>query len=156
MSWFSKNVGKTTRTESNQTQITPIPRGQLGSLGDLLFNVTNEQVITFRDYSRKIGVRLTEHDVIGSKSVVEYIAPELQTINFKIQLHSSLGIDPLIELDRLEKMCENGEVNHLIIGNTIIGANQWIIENIAEEETIYTPKGEILYTELTVSLKEYV
>ena len=155
MSWFNINVGKTTRTESNDTQ-NIIYRGQLGALGDLLFNVTSEQVITFRNYNRKIGARLTTHDVIGSKSVVEYLAPELQSINFKIQLHSSLGIDPRIELERIEKMCESGAVNYLVIGNTVIGENQWIIENIAEDETIYTPTGEILYTELSISLKEYV
>lgn len=156
MSWFSKNFGTVTKTSTTSTSIIPESRGKIGAFGNTLFSVSSEEVLTFRDWNRKISANFKTHDVIGQKSVTEFLSPNLQTVSFKIQLLASLGVDPLIELDRLEKMCESGEAQHLIIGNVVIGENLWIIESISEDETRFLPTGEILYTELTLNLKEYV
>ena len=160
MSWFKGKLkslfGHTTKTSSNKAEIAPIRNSKLGSLGRIIFQVSDQRILTLSDYSREMKARYTTHEVIGSKPILEYLSPDLQSIKFKMQFSASLGVNPLSEIEKICEMCENGEISYLIIGNTVIGNNKWVIESVSESEDIWTPEGNLLYSEIEVNLREYI
>lgn len=160
MSWFRGKLaglfGHTTTSRSSTKSTIPAKTSKLGSFGRIVFQVSDQKILTLTEYSREIKARYATHEVIGTKPILEYLSSDLQSIKFKMQFSASLGVNPLSEIEKVCEMCENGEVSYLIIGNTVIGNNKWVIESVSESEDIWTPEGNLLYSEIEVNLREYI
>lgn len=128
----------------------------IGSLGDIVFEVSSRKVRTFRDLKRTHKARLTAHEIIGSKPILEYIGPDLGEISFTMQLSAALGIDPATEADKIRKLCESGQAMYFVLCNQTIGRYKWVIESVGEAADTIDNNGRIVVTQLDISLKEYV
>ena len=129
---------------------------QIGSLGDIVFTVTRDEVRTFHNYRRSTKARFASHEVIGKKPILEYIAPEGEEITFTMQLHVGLGVNPAEETAKLRKLCEKGEPMQLIFGNEPVGMHMWVIESLGESAERIDHGGRILVTQVELTLKEYL
>ncbi len=128
----------------------------IGSLGDTVFEVSSREVRTFQGMSRTTSAKYASHEIIGSKPVLEYLAPDGEEISFSMQLSASLGVNPTEEANKLRELCEKGEAMYLILGNQTIGQNQWIIESVGESLDTVDNNGRVIITRLDITLKEYV
>jgi len=128
----------------------------IGSLGDILFEVSSREVRTFKDYRRSTKARYASHDIVGKKPVLEYIGPGGEEITFSMQFSMQLGIVPAEETARLRELCEKGEAMYLVLSNETIGENPWVIESVGEAADTIDHKGRIIVTQVDVTLKEYV
>ena len=128
----------------------------LGSLGDLTFQANSRHVETFTDFKRATKARYASHDVVGQKPVIEYIGPEGEEITFSMLLNVRAGVEPVSTAAKLQKMCDEGEANHLIIGGATIGNNMWVVTDVSESWKAVDNNGRVLVSQVDVTLKEYV
>lgn len=64
----------------------------IGSLGDIVFEVSSSKVVTFKDYKRTTKARFQSHDIIGQKPILEYLGPDGEEISFTMQFSISLDV----------------------------------------------------------------
>lgn len=130
---------------------------RIGSLGEIAFEVSNyDRILTLNNYSKSISANYAEHEVIGSKPLLEFTGAKLQTISFDILISSYLGYNPRKQMKQLIDYCEQGAILSFILGDEPIGENKWVIESIDEKANEFMGNGEILSTTASVSLKEYI
>ena len=92
----------------------------IGTLGrKIIFEVSDNRVLTFESMSREVSGRWTEHEVLGVKPKAEFLGPGLQTISLTIHLSAALGVKPRRILDMVERMVERGSAEYLVIGGGI-------------------------------------
>lgn len=128
----------------------------IGSLGDIVFEVSSRKVRTFRDLKRTHKARYAAHNLIGHKPMLEYIGPDVGEITFTMQLSASLGINPTTEADRVRKICESGDAMYFVLCNQTVGQYQWVIESVGESVDTIDNNGRVVMTQIDVTLKEYV
>lgn len=125
----------------------------IGALGSLPFVCSYGRVLTFTDLSRDNAARWAKHEVIGKKPVLEYIGQDLSEVSLKIRFDTSIGIPPLVGLNHLKKMLDNGMHKSLVIGGEYLG--RYVIESVSEERKYHTGAGVCLVAEATVNLIEW-
>ena len=131
--------------------------GGLGTLGDISFRVSAwNDVHTFDDLTRSAKNRTAGHEIIGQKPFTEYLGPDLQTLSLKIKLHAQRGVNPREEVEQLIEYCESGKVLTFTVGGQKMGKNKWLVESVSEAIKYYDNHGNILATEVDLTLKEYV
>lgn len=128
----------------------------VGAFGDILFEVSDETVRTFRELQHDKKGRWAVHEVMGSKPVSEFIGPDLDEINFPIVLNALFlgGNTVEEELERIGNMVNRGMVSTLVIADMIVG--KFYLESMGSATRHFGGKGEKLVTETTLHLKEYV
>ena len=128
----------------------------IGAFGDLVFEVSAMKVLTFDGFKREAKAKFAEHSIIGRPAVLEYVGRELEEISLTIKLVSALGVNPAEEALKLREICESGQPNFLIIGNTVYGENEFVITEVSESVIRWTGAGEVMTNQLEVKFKEYV
>lgn len=130
--------------------------GQLGSFGEIIFEVSYEQMRTFFDFTRSASGRWVAHERFGQKPRSEFLGPSLDEISFTMRFDVKHGMNPKAEMDRLLDWCRSGKVETLIIGGTPIGRDQWTIKSVTQNWKVLDGQGRLLTGEANVSLEEYM
>ncbi len=125
----------------------------IGVLGVLPFICSEGFVLTFNGLSRDLSTRWAQHDVIGSKPVLEWIGDDLASVNLSIRFDMSLGAPPMAGLFTLKTMMESREAHMLVIGGEFLG--RFVIESISEERKFHTGAGICVVAEASITLKEF-
>lgn len=128
----------------------------LGSLGPIVFEVSSRKVRTFKDMKRTTKARFASHDVIGGTPILEYIGPDGEEITFTMQFSASWGVNPQEETEKVRELCIQGEANYLVLCNSTVGENPWIVESVSESIETVDNNGRIVTSQIEVTLKEYV
>ena len=128
---------------------------KVGSLGDLVFEVSNYKVLTFKDFKREGGAKYATHEVIGQPPKLEYLHREPEKLSLEIDLVKDLGVNPEDEVQKIIDMCNEGTANYLILGGQVYGESQWVIESYSEQVKYFGAKGEVLASKVSLSLTEY-
>ena len=64
----------------------------IGSLGGIVFQVSDSAVLTFKGMTREVSSRWVEHEVMGVKPKKEFLGAGNQKINLPITLSAALGV----------------------------------------------------------------
>ena len=105
----------------------------IGTLGrKIIFEVSDNRVLTFESMSREVSGRWTEHEVLGVKPKAEFLGPGLQTISLTIHLSAALGVKPRRILDMVERMVERGTAEYLVIGGRLVGRRPFRVTGSSE------------------------
>lgn len=131
----------------------------IGSFGDIVFEVSSigPYVKTISDYSRDAQARLTSHDIIGKKPVIEFIGPGLDTIKFKMVFNTSAGIaDPSAEVEKIRNMMQTGQAAYLILNGKPVSQYKFIIESVSETAKAFNGRGKVIIASVDISAKEYI
>ena len=126
----------------------------IASYGDVVFNVSAEQVKTFGDFSRETRIKFAKHEIYNGKPVLQYTGAENCTVSMSIQLRAGLGVNPKQEIEKLREMATAGEEKPLVIGEEILG--KYVLENISEEREHIDNKGNLINANVKIKLTEYV
>lgn len=127
----------------------------IGAFSEIVFEVSNYKVSTFKNYKRSTKAKFSEHETIGQPPKLEFLHKELETISMEIIFHKSLGVNPAEEVQKIREMCEEGTADFLIIGEKVIGNGQWIIESVSESVDVWDGQGQIFSSKVDLDLKEY-
>lgn len=129
----------------------------IGTFGTkIIFRVSDEQILTFRNFSRDTAGRWATHTAIGSKPKAEFLGAENQKLKFDILLSATLGVKPRDVLEAIEKAVESGEVEYLVVGNRPVGKNPFRLMSASESWNTVFSRGELVSAEVSLSLEEYV
>lgn len=128
----------------------------VGAYGDVIFEVSTLKVETLRNMKRKARARYATHEIVGRKSVLEYIGLEPDEITFEMQLNESLGVDVQKEQSKLLSMLRSGEANYLILGTHAYGEYKWVISDLEMEHEYADRAGEPMVMTVSVTLKEVI
>lgn len=124
----------------------------LGSLGDINFTVSSNQILSYKDLNIKSGVRLTEHNSLQGKPVLEFIGESLDEINLKFNLRIENKINPMSIFENLKDKMTKGEELLFFVGEKKIG--KFVISDIAQDYKRIDNLGNVLALDLDVNLKE--
>ena len=128
----------------------------IGTLGrKIIFEVSDNRVLTFESMSREVSGRWTEHEVLGVKPKAEFLGPGLQSVTLPIYLSAGLGVRPRTVLERVEGMVEAGTAEYLVIGNRPVGGNPFRLTGSSETWNTIFNRGELAKATLSITLEEY-
>lgn len=128
----------------------------IGSLGNVVFEVSAEQVRTFDELERSSSPRLATHNRQGAKPVIEFLGPGLEDIPFKMSLSAYHGLNPTEEAEKLRTMRDEGQAVLLILGGKPQGEGYWLISSMSEKYKYVDNRGRPGVIDCSLSLKEYI
>lgn len=128
----------------------------VGTLGDIVFEVSSKSVRTFDGLNMQYGVKYAQHDVHRGKALLEYTGLDPTKLSFKIRLDAALGLDPKEELKALRDMAEKHEAVPFVLDGEPQGWNLWVLESLNVDHKVLNNTGALILAEASLSLKEYV
>jgi len=128
---------------------------QIGSFGDIIFEVSERSVRTFYDFLQRAGSRWSIHEPIASAPRPEYLGPVQGDLEFTMRLSSSLGLDPAAEKAKMETLAREGTHAPLLLGNRPVSEADWYIESCETTLLWVNGRGGIDLAEMKLLLKEY-
>lgn len=127
---------------------------QIGTLGDIVFSVSQKTVKTFEDLkidSKTNYAKLTRHN---KKPLLEFQYNDIDTASFSIYLSAFLGVNPLSMQDKIDKYRKQGKILSLVIGGKKYGT-KWVITSHSKDYQKFDDKGNLLIAKSTISIEEY-
>lgn len=128
----------------------------IGYYGDIIFETSDQRILTFTDFKHDSAARWEKHSVIGKKPVSEFIGPDLDTITFTINLNGNYGVKPRDEMEKWLSLVNTGSVDVLVIGTKAIGQDKWSVKSVSEAWGVVFNKGELFSGKIDVTLEEYI
>lgn len=129
---------------------------RVGSFGQTVFEVSTDRVLTPTAFSREVKARYEEHKVLGAPPRLEFLAPELPSMELSVRFHASFGVNPLTECKKIEAACLAGKVEKLIVGGSTWG--DMVLESISENarHTGTGSAGGVALIDATLKFKRYL
>lgn len=127
----------------------------IGYMGDIVFVVSPDYMITPMDYERESAGRWSEHDLLMRKPVSQFGGPGLEKLTFSIILDMVHGVDPQKQLEKLRKMRDSGAVFPLVIGGKPVSQCYWRLDSIKETGHYWSADGHLLQCTPALTLTEY-
>ena len=127
----------------------------IGYMGDIVFVVSENYMITPTNYGRESSARWAEHNLLLRKPVSQFGGPGLEKLSFDIILDSDHGIGPEQQLKKLRKMRDTGAVSPLVIGGRPVTQNYWRLDSLKEGNCYWTPTGQLQQCIVSLQLTEY-
>lgn len=127
----------------------------LGSLGPVIFTVSEKQVRTLQGLTRTESGRWAKHDIVGRKPVPEFLGPDLSGVSFSIRFDIMLGMNPKKETNRLIGMSRDGKAYHFILGTHRFGVNKWSVQDVKVDFERIDNRGNVLIADVSITLEEY-
>lgn len=127
----------------------------IGYMGDIVFSVAENHMLTPKDIEREGSGRWAEHALILRKPVSQFGGPGLEKVTFSIILDAGHGIDPAEQLKKLRVMRDTGAVFPLVIGGKPVTQNYWRMDSLKEGDQLHAGDGKLIQCTAAVSLTEY-
>lgn len=127
----------------------------IGTLGDIVFSVSNKTVKTFDNMKWDSSARYANHDRHLKEQLIEFIGTDADTITFSVYFSAFLGVNPIEEIAKLLDAERKGKVMRLVIGTKAYGKNKWAITKTGKELERFDNEGSLLVAKVAVSLKAY-
>lgn len=127
----------------------------IGTLGPIVFEVSDKVILTFKGMTRDVSGRWVEHEVMGVKPKPEFLGAGNQKINLPITLSAGLGVRPRKMLELVEAMVESGDAEYLIINCRPVGRHPFRLTYSSETWGDMYRHGELAKASLTITLEEY-
>ena len=133
--------------------------GKVGSLGKIKFYVSNTdgmpEVLSFFGMTRDASVKYEEHPVNGKKALLELVAPQPEQLKMTIVAREEFGAAPFKVQKQLRNYMHKGIACTFMLGGRRIGANKWVITNVADNYQTISVNGHVSEIKFAVTLKEY-
>lgn len=126
---------------------------QIGSIGDFVFSVSAQKVLTWQTAGRNLTARFARHSIFGRKPLLEYTGPEVDSMTLGIHLNTAVGIDPNDEMQKLEEILLSGTEQMLIIGGRTLG--WYVVEGMQETLKRTNGRGKVIVADISLTLTEY-
>lgn len=128
----------------------------IGSFGPIIFEVTEDKILTFDGFTRTTESRYIEHKVRYIKPRLEFEGPGIDPVRFTIRLRAEFGINPEKTMDAIRSFARRGHRDLFIRGGKPISSNSWVIQRAEEVHKRVDGQGNVLEMEVSLELLEYV
>ena len=124
----------------------------VGSLGDVVFEVSGEFIRTWETCSRERQVQFAEHAVVDGKAKLQWLGYALETSRLDVLLKAP-WCDPGEELQRFRGLQEGGAAHALLLGGEHWG--RFVLESLTETRLRTDGQGRPTVIRVNLGLKEY-
>jgi len=128
----------------------------IGTWGDVVFTVSVDFIKTFDAFKRSESARWSKHDIHCQKSKAEFIGINPGSLTFTMHFSAFHGVNPREEGNKFFKYLRTGVAHTLIIGNKRVGVNKWYIPNVDDTWNYFDNQGNLLTSDINVTMEEYV
>ncbi|MEF9895992.1 MAG: phage tail protein [Clostridia bacterium] len=125
----------------------------IGSVGDVLFGVSAEQVQTIDNVSMSKSINYGAHKLHGGNTLLEFVGCDPIKLTFTIEASAYLGVDPQAVIDQLDAIASAGEAVDFVLGAKIYGL--FVITDINKEFKQIFKDGTLISALIKLSLQEY-
>ncbi len=94
---------------------------RIGMLGDIIFEVSDETVMTLKNVQWSGSARYATHQRILTNAKTEFTGVDTDKIKFDIVLSAYLGVNPQTVIAKLFQYEREGRTLPLVIGRTASG-----------------------------------
>lgn len=126
----------------------------VGSLGDVVFEVTMDTVQTIKNFSMNIAVNYSVHKMHGRKGLLEYTGQDPDEVEFEADVSAHMGVNPMDMLNSLRSLAESHQPVSLVLGTEVIGTS-WVITDLSTSVDKFYQDGSPLSAEFKVKIQEY-
>jgi|GEM_PF-1182770 len=128
--------------------------GKIGTLGDIVFKVSDKTVRTFNELKIDSKTNYAKHTRHNKKPLLEFQYNDTDTASFTMYLSVFLGVNPRKMQKKIDKYRKEGKLLTLIIGGKKYG-KKWVITEHSKDYENIDNKGNLLVAKSSVSLQEY-
>ncbi|MDR3089861.1 MAG: phage tail protein [Desulfobulbaceae bacterium] len=125
---------------------------RLGAFGPIVFEVSEERILTFDHMRAGRRGRYSTLNVADHEQLLHYEGKELSRLDFSIQLHHRF-CDPMAEIDRMYEMVEAHEAYPMIVGGRVLG--EFVLEEVGDNWRRVADNGVLMMVECDLRLWEY-
>lgn len=127
----------------------------IGTLGDIVFSVSQNLVSTFDGLKWDTSAKYASHDRHLKETLLEFTGNEADTITFSMFFSVFLGVNPMAEITKLLEAERKGKAMRLVIGSKAYGTHKWVITKTAKGLEQFDKHGNLLTAKVDISLKMY-
>ena len=124
-------------------------------MGEIVFTVAPDYMLTPTEYEREGAGRWAEHDLLMRKPVSQFGGAGLEKLSFTIILDAAHGIEVADRLEKLRVMRDTGAVFPLILGGKPVSQCCWRLDSLKEAGHYWTPDGKLIQCKAALTLTEY-
>jgi phage protein U len=128
----------------------------IGYYADIIFETSDQRIMTFSGLKRESSGRWLSHDLIGIKPKSEFLGPGLQTITFTVLLNGSYGVKPREEMDLWLGYAEKGTADLFVINDAPLGDDLWVVKSVSQVWDTVFNGGELYSGKVDVTIEEYI
>lgn len=128
----------------------------IGYFGGIVFETSDQRILTFSGFTRDTASRWAKHEVLGRKPANEFIGPDLDTVTFTVLLSGKHGVKPRTEAEKWLALSRSGKAETLVLGSRAMGVDKWTVQRVSQVYNIILNRGEVYSASVDVTLEEYV
>ncbi len=128
---------------------------KIGTLGEVIFEVSSETIQTISKFSRTKSASFQTHSVHLKTGLLEFTGSDPETITFNIKSSRYLGADPHQTYLKLREYMSDGTAVQFIVGNVLYGSYRWVVSKCKATYNYYDKKGNVTDMDISVTLTEY-
>ncbi len=129
---------------------------KVGLLGDIVFEVSDETVLTLDNLSWSGSARYAAHQRHGTDSRTEFTGLDPDKITFDVVLSAYLGVNPQTAIGLIFGYEREGAAVPLVIGSKAYGKWRWTVMKHTVKAQHYDEQGDVTHCVVSVSLQEYI
>lgn len=128
---------------------------ELASFGDIVFEVSDDKVLTYDQFTRTTESRWVNHKILYDKPDLEFEGAGTDSISLRVLLRAELGVNPEEQMAKIREFARRGKKAFFIRGNKPISVNYWVINKAVETHKTIDQHGNVLTMEVELNLLEY-
>lgn len=129
---------------------------QIGCLGDIVFEVSDETVRALEKFKWSGSARYGIHQRHAGNALTEFGGLDPDRISFDVSFTPQLGTDPMKEIWTLWRLMRNGKTLPLTIGEHAYGRYRWTITSMNIDPKYLDRIGNIYFATVSLKLLEYL
>lgn len=126
----------------------------VGSLGDVVFSVSDKKVKTIQSMNWKIAVNYAEHKMHRKRSLLEYTGRSPEEIEISADFSAFLGVNPLKQIKKLKEQAIKRTVVPFVLGTDVI-MPACVITDISPASDAFYMDGTMIKATVKIKIKEY-
>ena len=99
----------------------------IASYGTKIFEVTGDKIYTFDEFQHSSSLQTEKQDSTGSKPSTYNKGPDLDSMDYKVKLDVSYGVNPRNEWESWLAIKDVAVAYPFILGGRPLGNNKWLL-----------------------------
>lgn len=100
----------------------------IGTLGDIVFEVSDGVIRTLQKMERSGSARISTHQLHGGRAVTEFTGTDPENVALTFRLADYLGVHPTDDMARIRRHVYKGTALRLVLGRMKYG-ERWLIKS---------------------------
>lgn len=129
---------------------------QVGSLGNIVFTVSDDTVKTISNFVWSGSARYSTHQRHLTNALTEFTGIDPDSITVDVVVSAYLGVNPMTEIKRIVEYEQSGTVLPLTVGTQSYGRYRWVISGHKTKIQTYDGRGNVTSATISLTLQEYL